>query len=128
MWQPLPHAQLQHICTMPDSRLLWVPAISVSEKALCRSWHLMLYSNCSCFLLIQEHIQAFTEQLKADGIATRFTHRLDGDKQWQYNQVMQHALPTAALLACDACMWSSAHVLVVLAPFCSCSGGAATAL
>ena len=68
------------------------------------------------FCAVQERIQAFTKQLEEDDIATRFTHRLDGNKQWQYNQVMQRALPTAALLACDACLCSSACFLIVLAP------------
>ena len=75
------------------------------------------------FCIVQEHIQAFTKLLEADGIATRFTHRLDGDKQWRYNQVMQHALPTAALLACDACLCSSACFLIVLAPSAAAAAG-----
>ena len=83
----------------------------------------MLYSNRSRFLLFQEHIQALTKQLEAEGIATRFTHRLDGDKQWRYNQVMQHALLTAALLACKACLCSSACVLVVLRPSAAAAAG-----
>lgn len=37
---------------------------------------------------MEAHIEAFYKQLEADGIEQRFTHRLDGEKQWQYNQML----------------------------------------
>ena len=36
---------------------------------------------------MQARVGAFYKQLEADGIEQRFTHRLDGDLQWRYNQV-----------------------------------------
>ena len=72
----------------------------------------------------QADIRAYDEQLARDGIAGRYTHRMDGDTQWRYDDwLAEQCGPDTPLLppwrqhmyeiTGDASPWLSCHVMLM---------------